>query len=188
MTEDSVTNSVTNEELVTVGRITSVYGVRGWLKVHSYTEPMENILQYSRWWLQNPAGKGNSLWQPLEIDAGKHHGKGLVIHIKNVDDRDIAAQLCQRDIAVIGGEMPPLEDGDYYWHQLQGLQVVSVFEGRETPFGEVIRLMETGANDVMVVRGGSDGRERLIPYLPGEFITNVDLKAGVITVDWDPEF
>ncbi|WP_231757690.1 ribosome maturation factor RimM [Microbulbifer elongatus] len=185
-------SSVTSDELVTVGRITSVYGVRGWVKVHSYTEPMENILQYAQWWLHNPAAssvtKGSAQWQPLEIDAGKHHGKGLIIHIKGVDDRDVAAQFCQRDIAVIGGEMPQLEEGEYYWHQLQGLQVVSVFEGRETPFGEVVRLMETGANDVMVVRGGSDGRERLIPYLPGEYITSVDLTKGVITVNWDPEF
>ncbi|MCA0900647.1 ribosome maturation factor RimM [Microbulbifer agarilyticus] len=184
-------HSVNSEELVTVGRITSVYGVRGWVKVHSYTEPMENILQYSRWWLQNPAAnpaKGVPQWQPLEIDAGKRHGKGLIIHIKGVDDRDIAAQFCQRDISVVGGEMPQLDDGEYYWHQLQGLQVVSTFEGQETRFGEVARLMETGANDVMVVRGGDDGRERLIPYIPGEFITEVDLKAGVITVNWDPEF
>ncbi|WGL16599.1 ribosome maturation factor RimM [Microbulbifer bruguierae] len=181
-------HSVVNEDLVTVGRLTAVYGVRGWVKVHSFTEPMENILQFSRWWLQDPGAKGQGKWQPLEIDAGKRHGKGLVVHIKGVDDRDVAAQYCQRDIAVAGSEMPQLDDGEYYWHQLQGLQVVSQFEGRECRFGEVVRLMETGANDVMVVRGGDDGRERLIPYLPGEFITDVDLDAGVITVIWDPEF
>ncbi|HEY8567954.1 MAG TPA: ribosome maturation factor RimM [Microbulbifer sp.] len=180
--------SLVNENLVTVGRITAVYGVRGWVKVHSYTEPMENILDFSGWWLQAPGAGGQEGWQPLEIDAGKRHGKGLVVHIKGVDDRDIAATFCQRDIAVAGSEMPQLEDGEYYWHQLQGLQMISQFEGREYRFGEVVRLMETGANDVMVVRGGEDGRERLIPYLPGEFITKVDLEAGLIFVDWDPEF
>ncbi|WP_078084836.1 ribosome maturation factor RimM [Microbulbifer mangrovi] len=181
-------HSVTREELVTVGRITSVYGVRGWVKVHSFTEPMDNILQFSRLWLQGAGTQGEGQWQSLDIDEGKRHGKGLIVHIKGVDDRDLAAQFCQRDIAVAGSEMPHLEDGEYYWHQLQGLQVVSQFEGREYRFGEVVRLMETGANDVMVVRGGDDGRERLIPYLPGEFITGVDLDAGQITVDWDPEF
>ena len=181
-------HSVTREELVTVGRITTVYGVRGWVKVHSFTEPMDNILQFSRWWLQAAGEQGEGQWQPLEIDEGKRHGKGLIVHIKGVDDRDLAAQFCQRDIAVAGSEMPQLDEGEYYWHQLQGLQVVSEFEGREFRFGEVVRLMETGANDVMVVRGGDDGRERLIPYLPGEYITRVDLDAGQITVDWDPEF
>ncbi|WP_160153050.1 ribosome maturation factor RimM [Microbulbifer sp. ALW1] len=179
-------HSVVSEDLVTVGRITAVYGIRGWLKVHSFTEPMENILQFSQWWLQDAKSAGQ--WQSLDIDGGKRHGKGLIVHIKGVDDRDIAAQFCQRDIAVVRSEMPQLDEGEYYWHQLQGLQVVSQFEGREHRFGEVVRLMETGANDVMVVRGGDDGRERLIPYLPGEFITDVDLEAGVITVDWDPEF
>ncbi|WP_226664904.1 ribosome maturation factor RimM [Microbulbifer aggregans] len=178
----------TANELVTVGRITSVYGVRGWVKVHSYTEPMENILRFSQWQLQVPGAHGGAQWQPIEIDAGKQHGKGLVVHIKGVDDRDLAAQYCQRDIAVSGSELPQLEEGEYYWHQLQGLQVVSQFDGSEYQFGQVQRIMETGANDVLVVRGGVDGRERLIPYLPGEFITAVDLVAGVIHVDWDPEF
>ncbi|WP_323844799.1 ribosome maturation factor RimM [Microbulbifer magnicolonia] len=170
-------------ELVTVGRITAVYGVRGWVKIHSYTEPMDNILQFSDWWLQAPSG-----WEPLQIDAGKLHGKGLVAHIKGVDDRDLAARFCQRDIAVRREQMPELDEGEYYWHQLEGLRVVSRFGGSEHDLGAVVRMMETGANDVMVVRGGADRRERLIPYLPGEYITDIDLDAGVITVDWDPAF
>ncbi|MFD1216234.1 MULTISPECIES: ribosome maturation factor RimM [Microbulbifer] len=180
--------SAERAELVTVGRLTSVYGIRGWVKVHSYTEPAENILQFNQWWLQNPKSSGSGGWQPLEIDAGKRHGKGLIVHIKGVDDRDLAAQFCQRDVAVSATEMPQLDEGEFYWHQLQGLQVVSQYEGREYRFGEVVRLMETGANDVMVVRGGEDDRERLIPYLPGEFIASVDLQARQITVHWDPEF
>lgn len=172
-----------SDELVTVGRITSVYGVRGWVKVQSYTEPMDNILQFPDWWLQKPNG-----WEPLQIDAGKRHGKGLIVHIKGIDDRDLAAGFCQRDIAVRRELMPTLDEGEFYWHQLEGLRVISHFGGAEHDLGTVVRMMETGANDVMVVRGGKDGRERLIPYLPGEFITDIDLDAGVITVDWDPEF
>ncbi|WP_346836879.1 ribosome maturation factor RimM [Microbulbifer sp. SAOS-129_SWC] len=170
-------------DLVTVGRITAVYGVRGWVKVHSFTEPMDNILQFADWWLQSPSG-----WEPLQVDGGKRHGKGLIVHIEGVDDRDLAAQYCQRDIAVRRSELPSLEAGEFYWHQLEGLRVISRFDGRECDFGCVVRMMETGANDVLVVRGGKDGRERLIPYLPGEFISDIDLEAGVITVNWDPEF
>ena len=176
-------NSPETGELVTVGRITAVYGVRGWVKVHSFTDPMDNILQFQKWWL-----RGESGWEPLAIDGGKRHGKGLIVHIKDVDDRDLAARFCQRDVAVSRAEMPSLQEGEYYWHQLEGLQVVSRFGGSEHDFGKVARLMETGANDVLVVRGGSDRRERLIPYIPGEFVTDIDLEAGVITVDWDPDF
>ncbi|AWF83482.1 ribosome maturation factor RimM [Microbulbifer sp. EKSA008] len=176
-------NGKPSEELVTVGRVTTVYGVRGWVKVHSYTEPMDNILQFPNWRLQGPKG-----WEALEIDAGKRHGKGLIVHVKGIDDRDLAARLCQRDIAVARELMPELEHGEYYWHQLEGLKVVSHFDGEDHDFGTVARMMETGANDVMVVRGGADKRERLIPYLPDQFITNIDLEVGVITVDWDPAF
>ena len=183
MSLDHDSDGSKSDELVPVGRITAVYGVRGWVKVHSYTEPMDNILQFQQWWL-----RGDSGWETLEIDGGKRHGKGLIAHIKGVDDRDVAARFCQRDIAVSNAELPQLGEGEYYWHQLEGLRVVSRFEGAEHDFGQVVRLMETGANDVMLVRGGSDQRERLIPYLPGEFITDIDLEAGVITVDWDPAF
>lgn len=184
MTSGNLDSSGSNSaELVTVGRITAVYGVRGWVKVHSYTDPMDNILQFDQWQLQGQNG-----WEPLKIDGGRRHGKGLIVHIEGVDDRDLAARFCQRDIAIQRSEMPQLEKGEFYWYQLEGLRVVSQFEGREHDFGTVVRMMETGANDVLVVRGGEDRRERLIPYLPGEYITDIDLDAGVITVAWDPEF
>ncbi|MDP5211087.1 ribosome maturation factor RimM [Microbulbifer sp. 2205BS26-8] len=170
-------------DLVTVGRITTAYGVRGWVKVHSYTEPMDNILQFPNWRLRGPKG-----WETYQIDAGRHHGKGLVVHIKGIDSRDEATQFCQCDIAVVRGLMPVLEPGEYYWHQLEGLRVVSHFQGEVYDFGNVAHMMQTGANDVLVVRGGADRRERLIPYLPGQFVLEIDLQAGVITVDWDPAF
>lgn len=175
-------NGCKSDELVTVGRITAVYGVRGWVKVHSYTEPMDNILQFADWRLQGQNG-----WEPLKIDGGKRHGKGLIAHIEGVDDRDLAARYCQRDIAIPRGEMPQLGEGEFYWHQLVGLRVVSDFDGREHDFGTVVRMMETGANDVLVVRG-EGGRERLIPYLPDEYISSIDVGAGVIIVHWDPAF
>lgn len=177
--------------LVVVGRITTVFGVRGWVKIHSYTEPMENILGYQSWYIQRKDGQ-KSEWQPIEIEDAKRHQKGLIALIEGVSDREQARSYCQCDIAVPEQEMPELEQGDFYWHQLQGLKVYSSdAEGRELLLGQVDHLMETGANDVVVVKaceGSIDQRERLIPWLPEQVIKEVDIDGGVIRVDWDSEF
>lgn len=167
---------------VTVGRITTVHGVRGWVKVHSFTEPEDNIVSYRHWWLKMPEG-----WLQLEIDQHRGSAKGLLVHLKGVDDRDVARLYCQRDIVVEKAEMPELAAGEYYWHQLEGLSVVTT-EG--VRLGRVDKLMETGANDVLVVVGDADSldrQERLIPYVE-QFVLDVDLNARQIEVDWDPEF
>lgn len=172
--------------LITVGRLTGVFGIKGWLKVKSFTSPEENLVEYSPWWLKTRHGV-----KAVEIDQYQRHSSGLVVHIKGVDDRDLAAQYALVDVAVERSQLPDLEDGEFYWHQLVGLQVVSVFDGTETVLGEVSKLLETGANDVLVVQATDasvDDRERLIPYVPGQFVRKVDLGAGLIQVDWDPEF
>ena len=168
--------------LVNVGQITAVHGIKGWVKVHSATEPPENLLQYRPWWLKTRHGV-----KAVDIDDSRAHGKGFVAHIVGVDDRDRAGEYCGVDIAVERQQLPPLASGEYYWHQLEGLQVFSDYEGQTYALGRVARLMETGANDVLVVRDG-DGRERLIPYVPGQFIKAVDLDAGQLRVEWDPTF
>lgn len=172
--------------LIDVGRITSVFGVKGWVKIHSQTEPMENIFSYSPWWLKTRHGV-----KAVEVDDYRPHGKTLVAHIKGVDDRDQAEAFCQVNIAVERDQLPPLDGGDYYWHQLIGLKVCSDYEGQSFALGTITRLLETGANDVLVVEGNSDSidqRERLIPYIPEQFIKTVDLDQGVVRVEWDPEF
>ncbi|MBB6523301.1 ribosome maturation factor RimM [Pseudoteredinibacter isoporae] len=181
--------SSSSSNLVTVGRITGVFGIKGWVKVHSDTEPRENILEYSPWWLKTRHGV-----KPVEIDQAKPHGNGLIAHIKGVDDRTLAEGYTKVDIAVERDQMPELEDGEYYWHQLVGLKVISEHGGSPQLLGKVQKLMATGANDVLVVKGdkaelGSlDNKERLVPYVPGQFVTSVDLQAGEVRVDWDPEF
>jgi 16S rRNA processing protein RimM len=165
-----------------IGRIGGVYGVKGWLKIHSYTEPMENLLQYENCQLKRRHG-----WEAVEIDAGKRHGKGLVAHIAGVDDRDRAEELKGCEIAIPLSELPELADEEYYWHQLEGLLVYS---GDEL-LGRVDHMMDTGANDVLVVRpckGSRDQRERLIPWLRETVVRRVELASGSIEVDWDPEF
>lgn len=170
------------EETV-LGRITAVFGIKGWLKVHSYTDPIENILDYRQWVLVH-----NGKREAVTVADSKRHGKGLIVLLKGVSDRNQAQTYCGADIAVSSADLPELPEGEYYWHQLEGLEVVTP-EG--VSFGKVDHLMETGANDVLVVRpaaGSLDERERLIPYLPDQVVTEIDLKNGRMTVNWDPEF
>lgn len=174
---------LTNNQVTLVGKISTVYGVKGWVKIYSYTDPMENILSYSPWLI-----KVQGTWKQVKLEAGKRHGKGLIAKIEGIDDREIAKTYNGVEIGVSEDALPKLDDGEYYWSQLENLNVVTV-EGQL--LGTVSHLMETGANDVLVVKGNAqsiDKAERLIPYLPEQVITEIDLVTGTIRVDWDPEF
>ncbi|KXS39756.1 MAG: 16S rRNA processing protein RimM [Halomonadaceae bacterium T82-2] len=171
------------DDYVVLGKLTSPYGVKGWLKVYSYTDPMEGILDYPEWILVQ---RGTQ--HVYRVAGGRRHGKGLVADLEGVDTRERAEQLAGAEIRLAKQQLPTLDPGDYYWHQLEGLRVVTR-EGVDLGF--VDYLFETGANDVLVVRGDADSRdaeERLLPFLPDEVILEVDLEAGRLTVDWDPEF
>ncbi|WP_036187525.1 ribosome maturation factor RimM [Marinimicrobium agarilyticum] len=184
MAESEPRNKGSN--LIDVGRITAVFGIQGWVKIHSFTEPASNLFDYGPWWLKTARGV-----KTVEIDASRPHGKGFVAHIKGVDDRDLAAHYTGITIAVEKQQLPDLEGDDVYWFQLQGLRVISHWDGKALDLGRVTRLMETGANDVLVVLGDADSidqNERLIPYVPEHFVRTVDLEAGRIEVEWDPEF
>ena len=166
-----------------IGQVTSVFGVKGWLKVYSYTEPKEGILNYPNWTLIL-----NGQRIPAKLEDGRRQGQGIVVRLKGIDDRDVARTYCGADIKVPTSELPALPEGEYYWHQLEGLMVY-------TPDGECLgrvdHLMETGSNDVLVVRATDesiDQRERLIPYLPEQVVRAVSLADSTMTVDWDPEF
>lgn len=173
--------------LVVVGRLTQPYGLKGWIKVHSFTEPRENLLGYSVCQMQYQ-GK----WQAAAVEAGKEHGKGLIIKLKGVETPEQARLYSGCELAVPASELPPLEDDEIYWHQLEGLRVIVDDPQRgELLLGEVDHLFETGANDVVVVKaceGSLDDRERLLPYLPQQVIVAIDLAAGTMKVDWDPDF
>ncbi len=175
-------------EKAVMGKITSVYGVKGWVKVFSYTQPKENICQYKNWTLEGGSKNG-----AVTVLGCKAHGNGLVAQLKGCSDRDEAKQYCGSLISVPREELPELAQGDYYWHQLQGLKVYASQPNEEGKvlLGQVDHLMETGSNDVLVVKQckeSLDGRERLIPYLPEQVVLAVDLEEGVIDVNWDPEF
>lgn len=173
-------------DLVNIGRITGVFGIKGWVKIHSYTEVGEDVFEYSPWRLKTPQGI-----KTIEVDEARPHGKSFVAHIKGVDDRDTAVLYTSMDIAVEREKLPVLNNGEYYWSQLEGLVVIADYNGQQHRLGRVQKLMETGANDVLVVVPDDqsiDQRERLIPYVPQQFVLSVDLAAGEMRVDWDPEF
>lgn len=162
---------------VVMGEIAGVRGVRGELKVHSWTRPRDNLLDYSVWTLQH--GDDARDWR---VTGGGWQGRHLVVRLKGIDDRDAAEALVGCPIRVARSQMPPAGPDEFYWYELEGLAV----ENRDgTSLGRVAGLIETGANDVMRVVGD---RERLIPYTPGVHIDRIDLDDGRMVVDWDPEF
>ncbi len=165
------------EELVSVGKVSGIFGVRGWIKVYSYTETRENILTYSPWTLT----KGKESKEVRVID-GRRHGKTVVACLEGLNDRDKAAELNGWDILIHADQLPKAGHGEYYWADLVGLQVKTV-DGKD--LGTVEQMLETGANDVVVVAGE---RERLIPFLQGQTIINIDLISGEMLVDWDADF
>lgn len=177
----SVDASLNDQKLIMLGRISGVYGVKGWVKVFSDTDPREGIANYSEWLLKRQHG-----WQRITVENGRKQGKNIVVKLAGIDDRNMAATLSGCEIAVSRDQIASAKPGDYYWIDLEGLKVVTT---AGVDLGSVDHLIETGANDVLVVREEESGtRERLIPWLPGEVVTEVDLEGGQMTVDWDPEF
>ncbi|MBU6421506.1 MAG: ribosome maturation factor RimM [Gammaproteobacteria bacterium] len=162
---------------VVLGKITAPFGVKGWVKLQSWTEPPERIIEYRSWLLET-----NGTWRQWQVAEGRPHGKSMIARIEGVSDRDQAAALTGAAIAVRREQLPALKPGEYYWADLLGLEV-RLEAGRS--LGRVHALMATGANDVLVVRGE---RERLIPFIRGQVVKQVDSDAGIIFVDWDPDF
>ncbi len=183
--EPLAAGSQPDEGLIVVGRIGAPHGVRGWVKVHSFTEPRQQLTEYQPLWIR----RGQS-WQQLDLAEVRWQESGLLARVVDVEDRDGAALLRNCDIAIEDAQLPELEPGEYYWQELIGLEVWSRFEGQEYRLGKVVTLMETGANDVLVVEGDRDSldrRQRLIPY-EDQFLLAIDTAAGRIEVDWDPHF
>jgi 16S rRNA processing protein RimM len=169
------------QDFIVVGKISAAYGVKGWVKVISFTDPEDNLLQYRPWYL-----KQDGQWKAVAVSEGRVHGKGLAAHIETVNDRDSAERLKGCEIAIQREQLAPAPAGEYYWIDLIGLHVINQ-QGIE--LGVVDSLMETGANDVLVVKGESRGdKERLIPFVMHEFIKSVDLEKQTIHVDWDVDF
>lgn len=166
------------DDMVILGHIAGVFGVKGWVKVFSHTKPTDNILSYKQWYLQQ---QGH--WNAIDLVKGQLHGKGIIAQLNGIDDRDVAAKLVKTQIAVPRNLLPEPADGDFYWRDLHGLEVI---DQNDNSLGKVTSLFETGANDVMVVKQGK--QEYLIPYIWQQVIRQVDLGKGIIKVDWDTDW
>ncbi len=160
-----------------MGRVAAPYAVRGWLKIQTFTEYLDSLLDYEVWRLGR-----NGKWRDYRLLEGKVHGQTLLACLEGVTDRNGAEALMGLDVAVLREEMPEAEDGEFYWDDLMGLDVVNE-QGQQ--LGQVAGLLETGANDVLQVRDGET--ERLIPFVDA-VIREVDLEAGRLVVDWGLDY
>lgn len=163
-------------EPLLLGRVAGIFGVKGWVKLYSYTDPREAILNYRDCLLR----KGGS-WQTVRFKEGRRHGKSVIANFVGIGDPDAAAEIVGAEIAIRRDVLPETDGDEYYWADLEGLTVIHK-DGQE--LGKVAYLLATGANDVLVVKGD---KEILIPFVTGQYVQDVDLTEGVIRVDWEWE-
>lgn len=162
---------------VVLGKVSGLHGVVGWIKVYSETSPREAIFKYQPWYVGDDAN-----CRVVRVVNGRKQGKTLVAQLEGIDERDQARQLIDQIISVDREQLPDLPEGEYYWIDLEGLNVVSE---QGFAFGKVEKIFTTGSNDVVVVKGD---KEYLIPYVSGQYIKSVSLEEGQMVVDWDPDF
>lgn len=163
-----------------MGRVTAPFGVKGWLKIYALTAQLGNLLDYPVWWLGHEGD-----WREMQVAMAKVHGNTLVAQLAGIEDREAAVALKGLEVAVPRSQLPGAAEGEFYWADLIGLRVVNT---EQHEFGRVVRVMQTGANDVLVVANGNGNEhETLIPFIAGA-IKQVDLAAGVISVDWGKDY
>lgn len=159
-----------------MGRITGAFGIKGWIKVQPFTAEPAGLLSYRTWWIENDSG-----WAECEVEKAQAQGQAVTAKLAGCEDRDAAATYAGRQVAVPRNELPEAGENEFYWADLIGLRVVNT-AGED--LGAVCRVLETGANDVLVVEGE---RERLIPFIAG-VIREVDVPAGAVRVEWDADY
>ena len=172
------------DEKIVMGKFGATYGIRGWLKVFSYTDNAESIFDYSPWYVNQ---KGT--WVEFKVESWKRHNKGMVCKLEGFEVREDAHLLTNFEIAIDPASLPELSEEEFYWRELFGMQVVTT-QGYD--LGVVTDMLETGSNDVLVIKANLKDafgqKERLVPYLEEQVIKKVDREAQRIEVDWDPGF
>lgn len=172
------------ENILTVGHVSAAFGIKGWVKVHSDTSPRENILAYRPWFMRRPGSR----WELVELEEGAPHGKGIIVRLSGVDDRNAAEALAGLEIGIPESSLPEPGRNEYYWRDLIGLSVVN---GKGELLGVVENLVETGANDVLVVApapGSVDEQPRLVPWVQGPVVKRVERDSRRIIVDWEKDW
>jgi 16S rRNA processing protein RimM len=169
------------KDLVVMGRIVAPYGVFGWLKIIPDTELFDTLLDYKTWWI----GK-DSQWRELKLETAKVHNDVLLVKLQGIEERDGAFACKGKLVAVPRASLPELSNEEYYWSDLIGLDVKNL---QDVDFGKITDVLETGANDVIVVSGqdANGMRERLIPFT-AQTILEVSLERQSMLVDWDEDF
>lgn len=161
---------------IELGYVNGVFGVKGWIKVYSYTRPRDGIFDYPTWTLDK-----NGVANPYQIKDFRGDGTGLCARLVGIDERTLAESLVGARIMIPSSQLPPTVVDEYYWRDLIGLKVENL---AGVTFGKVAEVMETGANDVLVVDGDE---RRLIPFI-GDTIIEVNLEAGRIQVNWESDY
>lgn len=169
-----------SEEFIPVGKITGIFGVKGWMKVFSFTQPRKNILNYSPLYLSQ---KGK--WVEVKVIASRVQGKGIIISLEKIDEPDQVITLIGNQLAITKKQLKPLEKDEYYWSDLVGLTVINL-QGEQ--LGKVDSLLETGANDVLVVKDKEQKTQYLIPFVMNDIVEKVDTDEKIITVDWEQDY
>ncbi|MDO7667446.1 MAG: ribosome maturation factor RimM [Pseudomonadota bacterium] len=169
----------TSVEYVPVGKISGAFGVKGWVKIYSFTDPRENILSYSPLYLSRKGG-----WVEVKVVEGRLQGKGVVMSLDGVTDRDQVLPLVGVELAIAKTQIKPAGKDEYYWSDLIGMSVVNL---QDEQLGQVDSLLENGAHDVLVVLN-KDKTERLIPFVLDDIVELVDLDNKVIRVDWESDY
>lgn len=173
-TTNSPGSGAADSRRVVLGRVAGPFGVRGWVRVFAYTEPREGIVNYRDCLL-----KQDDNWHDIRIAEGRKHGKSVVLRFEGCEDRDAAASYAGAEIAVPREALPEAGEGHYYWADLEGLNVL---HRDGSVLGKVDYILATGVHDVLVVKGEF---ERLIPFVPGQTVVEVNFAEGVINVDWE---
>jgi 16S rRNA processing protein RimM len=165
-------------EMVIIGKFGKTFGIKGWITVHSFTDPKENIVCYKNWYFK---GGKTKEWTKIGIEQSSLRGKNILVKMFGCDTIEAATPFINAEIAIEKAELPPLTTGEYYWSELEGLNVINQ---QNEELGTVSHVFATGANDVLFVK---NHREHLIPFIK-DVIIKVDLTKKLIVVAWDADF
>lgn len=171
-----------SEKYLVIGRFGKTNGLKGWLRLNSETQPASNILNYRPWLIESKGSDNYKQYKELNLAGSTVQADSLLVHIEGFDNPEDAQTLVGKSVLTERTQLPELSAGEFYWADLEGLEV---FTTAEESLGTVDYLIEAGACDVMVIKGS---KERLIPFDQQSVVKTVDLQLGRIIVDWDVDF